>query len=134
MTRVIWIKYREIAEERGNPSTDLPSLRNAVASCPQDHEEEIISYLANSPCYSAMGKVVRDVLDPDSTVHLYPATMTDGLYLWPLELAYYVRKYHVRLPADFFQRMASLNWKPVAKEAINFNNLCAEVARARATG
>jgi hypothetical protein len=72
-----------------------------------------------------MGKVVRDALDSNSGVYLYPGANTDGLYVWPMELAYYVQKYHVRLPQHFLERMASLNWKPPTTAAIDYKKLYA---------
>jgi hypothetical protein len=128
VSQLIRIMFKEIAEECGNAASDLPSLRDAVATSPQDHEQDIIHYLESAPNYSAMGKVVRDVLDPDSGTILYPAVNTDGLYLWPLELAHYVRKYHVRLPQHFLDRMASLNWKPPPQTAIDYKKLYAGLA------
>ena len=132
MTPLIQIMYKEIAEGRGNHSSDLPSLKELVADSPQDHEAEIITYLEKSPNYSAMGKTVRDALNPASSLPLYPGTNTDGLYLWPLELAYYVRTYHVRLPQHFVERMKSKNWNPPPRPSICFKDVYA--GRASATG
>ncbi len=120
------IIYREIAEARGPSSSefsDLPSLRAAVAEFPQEHEEKIVAYLKNAPNYSAMGKVVHDALDPESRAVLFPGSNTDGVYIWPIELAYYVRKYHIRLPQDFLDWMASRSWKPSAVKEIDYKTL-----------
>ncbi|HZN68414.1 MAG TPA: hypothetical protein VFB66_24225 [Tepidisphaeraceae bacterium] len=121
--KVIWIRYREIAEQRGNDPAGLPGLADAAADSPQEHEEQIAAYLERAPNYSAMGKVVFDALGPTCDKILFPATNTDGLYLWPAELAYYVRKYHVRLPQHFLDRMRSFNWTPPCESEINFANL-----------
>ena len=123
MRQVIWIEYQEIEQENGGNSERLPLLKDAVADTPQDHEEQIIAYLRNAPSYSSMGKVVRDVLKPSNGVKLYPGTNTDGLYLWPAELAYYVGNYHIRLPPHFVERMASKNWQPPLKSSIDYKNL-----------
>jgi hypothetical protein len=128
MKPLIQIMYKEIAEARGVHSSELPTLKELISDTPQDHEAEIAIYLEKSPNYSALGKVVRDALDPACTIPLYPGTNTDGLYLWPLELAHYVRKYHVRLPEQFLERMKSLDWNPPPKTAINFKNLYAGLA------
>ena len=109
--------------QRGNDPAGLPSLADAVAASPQDHEEEIAAYLERAPNYSAMGKVVFDALGPTGGKILFPATNTDGLYMWPAELAYYVRKYHVRLPQQFVDRLRSLHWNPPPASEINFANL-----------
>src|SRR5262249_47215801 len=101
LMKVICINYQEIERECGGGGTSLPSLSDAISTQPQDHEEEIARYLERAPNYCAMGKVVGDALNPSEAAILFPGTNTDGLYLWPLELAYYVRKYHVRLPREF---------------------------------
>jgi hypothetical protein len=63
-----------------------------------------------------MGKVVGDALNPSAEVVLFPSRKTDGVFVWPAELGYYVRKYHLRVPAAFVERMLSLNWQPPAEQ------------------
>ncbi|MDB5299221.1 MAG: hypothetical protein JWO87_884 [Phycisphaerales bacterium] len=131
MKRTIRINYREIALEQGSPlesAKQLPSLQDAVCTTAHANEHKTIRYLENGPNYSAMGKVVRDVFDPENGAILFPGTNTDGVFLWPIELAYYVRKYHVRLPSDFLERMASRDWQPPSKSEINFESLYAGFA------
>jgi hypothetical protein len=85
--RLVILNYREIERECGGDGPGLPSLSDAVSSQPQDHEEDIARYLERAPNYCAMGKVVGDALNPSEGAILFPGTNTDGLYLWPLELA-----------------------------------------------
>jgi hypothetical protein len=35
---------------------------------------------------------------------------TDGEWIWPTDLIYYVEEYHAELPAEFVARMASFGW------------------------
>ena len=116
------IEFYELTDHAAT-RRDALSLRELASPQPQPHEDKIIEYLTTAPNYCAMGKAVGDVLNPQEDVALFPGTNTDGLYFWPMELAYYVRKYHVRLPQDFIARMAALNWKPPSKERINWNEL-----------
>src|SRR4051812_40591769 len=97
MAHLIRLEYRELVEVCEDRSS-LPSLKEHASAVAQDNEAAIIQYLETAPNYSAMGKVTGDVLNPEEKVVLFPGTNTDGLYLWPAELAYYVRRYHVRLP------------------------------------
>lgn|SRR5262249_19581700 len=99
----------------------LPSLKEAASAEPLENEERIARYLESAPGLGAMGKVVGDKLDPSVKVILFPSTNTDGRYIWPSELAYYVRTYHVRLPLDFIQHMASLKWQPPKEEELDWN-------------
>ena len=102
---------------------ELLSLKDSVFAERQDHEEEIARYLESAPSYSALGKVVGDVLDPDAKAVLFPGKNTDGVYVWPAELAYYVRKYHIRLPQPLIERMVALSWQPPAEEDIDWENM-----------
>jgi len=38
------------------------------------------------------------------------ALLSDGNWIWPSSLAYYVDKYEVRLPAEFLDNMAKNGW------------------------
>ena len=122
MSQVKRLIYKELAPEQAD-QVDALSLRAAMSDEPQDHEADIIRYLETAANYSALGKVVGDVLNPGEKAAIYPGTNTDGLYLWPSELGYYVRKYHVHLPNEFVARMASLNWIPPGKASIKWNEL-----------
>lgn len=75
------------------------------------------------PIIARWAKGVRDALDPEQNVVLFPGHNTDGTYLWPCELAYYVAKYHVRLPEAFVEHMASKNWMPPDPSEIDFEAL-----------
>jgi hypothetical protein len=38
--------------------------------------------------------------------------MTDGTWVWPSDLAFYVERYHVELPTDFVEHVRSCGWNP----------------------
>jgi hypothetical protein len=40
-----------------------------------------------------------------------PNILTDGLYAWPEDLAYYVEHYNVCLPEEFQQTAIRNNWE-----------------------
>lgn len=111
--------YREMdPEEEG-----LPSIREAVSQSPQQEEDKIIAYLRNGICIGARGCFESDVLDPSCRLPLFGHSYTDGTYLWRLDLAHYVEKYHLRLPLDFIEHMRSLNWQPPKKEQVDVESL-----------
>jgi|SRR5215469_7062603 len=122
MSELIRIEYRELSANSAG-SQSLPSLRDVASAQPQENEEDIARYLETAPAYSGLGKIVGDALDPSANAVLFPGRRTDGLYIWPSELAYYVRKYHIRLPQDLIERMASLNWRPPADDAIDWEKI-----------
>jgi len=119
---IVSIRFRELSYNSDDSQT-LPSLKDYVADLAQDHEEDIARYLEIAPSYSAVGKIVGDVLDPSAKAVLFPGSLTDGYYVWPSELAYYVRKYHVRVPQGLIERMKALNWQPPAKGEIDWKRL-----------
>jgi hypothetical protein len=122
MSDLVWIEYKELSHG-AEGSENWPSLRDYLSAEPQDHEEDIARYLEIAPGYSGMGHVVGDILDPSAKVVLFPGTRTDGMYVWPNELTYYVRKYHVRVPQGLVKRMASLNWKPPKHDDLDWEKL-----------
>ena len=75
-----------------------------------DDEAAIVRYLAESPVLAISGSVVRDVIDPLHSVAGRNAVRTDGVWIWPADLAYYVANYRIELPADFIEHGARANW------------------------
>ena len=89
----IW--YEEFAPDRG-----YQKLQEALFETPYSFQKEIASYLRKGNVILTGLSRAKDVFTgeriPDE-VHI----MTDGEYLWPNELAWYVEKYNLRLPKDF---------------------------------
>lgn len=79
-----------------------PSLAAARADAPPPHQKAIAAYLAAGHVYIATPGLAKDVLD-GKTVIGPPHYLTDGTYVWPGDLPYYVRTYNVRLPAAFVE-------------------------------
>jgi hypothetical protein len=114
--------FRELTDDPTEQKT-LPSITEAISESPQEHEEKIVAYLRNGICLGARGCYVADVLDPSSKVPLNAHLYTDGTYLWTLDIAHYVEKYHLRLLSDFVAHMASMNWKAPTKEQVDVDSL-----------
>lgn len=119
---VVIIRFRELAYN-SDDSQGLPSLKDYTSDQPQEYEEDIARYLESAPVFSGVGKAVGDVLDPNAAAVLFPGSLTDGYYVWPAELAYYVRKYHVRVPQQLIERMKTMDWQPPADEEIDWDRL-----------
>ncbi|PKW09341.1 hypothetical protein SAMN05428944_3504 [Streptomyces sp. 1222.5] len=76
-------------------------LRDAVRAVGERDEDRLVAYLESSTeIYSVMG-AERDVVTGDTWIPGAGSLVTDGTWLWPAELAHYVRRHHVLLPADF---------------------------------
>ena len=87
------------------------------------NEGEQINYLKKGIVFIACPGTVRDALNVTSGIIGSPHILTDGVWAWPADLAYYVEKYHVRLPDDFTQHMKSCFWTPPNGDNINIEEL-----------
>src|SRR5215510_3162859 len=97
--------FREMPH--GEP-TD-PSLADARNAAPSPHEDRIAAYLdAGHVCIAAPG-LTHDVLDTGKRIGP-PHHRTDGRFVWPGDLAHYVRTYHVRLEGPFIEHMLANGW------------------------
>jgi hypothetical protein len=99
--------FREL--QQGLP--DGPGLRESCRATAQPDEAMIAGYLEAGAVIRSAGARVDDVLDPARTSVASMYLVTDGTWVWPLELAYYIREYHVELPADFVAHMRAQSWK-----------------------
>lgn len=88
-----------------------PSLAESVRPQAGDDEDKIVRYLQLSPTFAASGPMVDDVLDPSNKAVASLETATDGQWMWPRDLAYYVEKYHVELPEEFVNHMRQQDWR-----------------------
>jgi hypothetical protein len=99
-------------------------LAHAIADTPQECEAELAAYLRAGvrfrdflpdtcdPYYDP-AEPLRDVLDPsgDATIEAPRALLTDGVYVWGADLAYYVERYHARLPRAFWHHAHERGWR-----------------------
>lgn len=88
-----------------------PSLAESVRSEAASDEDKIVRYLQLSPTFAASGPMVDDALDPSNEAVAPLETATDGQWMWPRDLAYYVEKYHVELPEEFVKHMRNRDWQ-----------------------
>ncbi len=102
--------FREVRERLREDASALPSLHDAVR--PTGHPDEgcIVTYLREGVCLLACGGVMPDVLTPSDHVRTSPDYLTDGVWLWPSELAHYVASHHVAVPGDFVADMRRNGW------------------------
>jgi hypothetical protein len=91
-------------------------------------EAELVRYLESGELYrrAVPLSVTHPYMDPpagDSTYDVIaaadlghidlgpPHQLTDGVYVWPADLAYYLRTYHVRLPRPFIVHARRNGWR-----------------------
>lgn len=86
-----------------------PTLADASSTEPHPDETRIVAYLGNGKLLAYSPGVVADVFQPD-LVAGSGSVLTDGEWVWPDELAHYVRTYGVRLDPEFAAHMSSVGW------------------------
>lgn len=110
--------FREL--RHGMP--EAQQINSLVSEKPQENEELIINYLKEGVLFIATTGFVEDVLKPGQLI-CCPHILTDGVWAWPADLAYYVEKYHVQLPNEFVKFMKGRNWIVPDQDIINFSRL-----------
>ncbi|NYH52039.1 hypothetical protein HNR06_001628 [Nocardiopsis arvandica] len=88
-------------EELPHGDTDGGSLVVLAGQGDGISRDWIADYLDEGAVVAASTTVLVDVLAEDRSPICSLAVLTDGVWLWPSDLAHYVREYDVRLPAPF---------------------------------
>lgn len=99
------------------------SIKTLMSDTARSNEAEQAQYLENGVVLIACAGVVKDVLNPLSGIIGSPHILTDGVWAWPKDLAYYVKKYHVKLPDEFIQHMKNNGWNPPDETEIDLSEL-----------
>lgn len=83
----------------------IENLRDFLTSTPYEDSEKVTEYLlAEHEIYSFMGSS-EDVLGSGRTILGGDSIYSDGEWLWRGDLWFYVRTYHVTLPAEFLAQV-----------------------------
>jgi hypothetical protein len=98
--------------ELGHGSPGGPSLEQSRRETAQPDEENIANYLESAPAISVSGSMADDYFDPSKRAVAPLEIVSDGAWVWPRDLAYYVRHYHAALPPDFVAFMRQRGWQP----------------------
>jgi hypothetical protein len=77
------------------------SIRDAISPRPFDHELEIISYLGNGIPLVDIMEATIDVVAGNEYIAGGSSIVTDGVWIWRLDLPYYVGRYHLKLSDEF---------------------------------
>jgi hypothetical protein len=113
--------FREMEDASG----DEPSLADAVGGLDPEIKERVAHYLRGGAVLLAYFNLSEDVLD-DARLPIGPAEIrTDGEWVWPSDLAYYVERYGVGLPSEFVGHLAEKRWEPPAEGQLDLHELAA---------
>jgi hypothetical protein len=116
-----------------------PSLKSLVSSSvPSPHEKEIIEYMRRGIDYSQCpdGRMLYDILRTDARVRINDVLAaeglqdvdsntlyTDGEWTWAGATIYYIKHYHLPIPADFVAYAKNNNWQTVDESRVDFSKL-----------
>jgi hypothetical protein len=102
--------FREL-DPRGPDDVYVELLRAAVGDEPNYPTEDVAAYLdAGFPLFDVI-EGTPDPLAPGQYVLGGPSLVSDGLWVWRLDLAHYVRRHGVRLPESLTSRMADAGYR-----------------------
>jgi hypothetical protein len=96
--------------ELGHGRPDGPSLRGSLRQEPSPEESHLVRYLRSASVLAANGPA-SDVLSGEPLSETL-CVMTDGTWVWPSDLPFYVERYHVELPTDFVEHARQSGWNP----------------------
>lgn len=95
--------YRETYSS-GAPA-DAPSVHDAVRDAGPRDEDSVVAYLESAEeIWTTMG-AGRDAVTDDEWIAGAGSLLTDGTWLWPVDLVHYVRRHHAALPAEFLDHI-----------------------------
>ena len=83
----------------------------AVSPTRNSWEPLATRYLEEGAVVVASPSWVDDMLNGDIKRICRYSVLTDGEWVWPSCLVYYVKTYHVAIPVEFLEHMAARNWK-----------------------
>ncbi|MFG3093614.1 hypothetical protein [Streptomyces sp. NPDC048202] len=110
MTGGAMFEHARLYRELGAVGGDVLVLRDAAREVGEGDERFVLAYLEGCPeIYSAMG-AEQDVIAGDVWITGAGSVATDGTWVWPTQLAHYVRRHHVALPHGFIAHIRALDY------------------------
>ena len=92
-----------------------PSMEEFLNQEDPEQAEMICDYLRNGSALIVSPGETVDVLHPERGFSGTATAYTDGTWVWPGDLAYYVESYLLKIPEEFRQTMIQNKWQnPVA--------------------
>lgn len=88
-----------------------------------DNKDKICEYLRQGYVLAACGSVVKDIVTPENGIVGTPDDVTDGVWLWPADLVYYVENYDLILDEAFVKHMAEQGWSVPEDLEIDEDNI-----------
>lgn len=104
------LKRQGFYKEMPHGEKSDPSILQFIRERGEIDEDRIYKYLKEGIVLVACGGVVEDIINSCNGIAGCPDILTDGIWVWPGDLAYYVKRYHLKLDIDFIKTMRDSNW------------------------
>ena len=76
-----------------------------------DEKAQIIDYLHSGKILITCCGTCNDIVKPENGIAGVASFLTDGKWVWPGDLVYYVEKYNLKLDPVFLDDMKKNHWK-----------------------
>lgn len=117
-------------EELGPVAHYAGKMREALQDKAAPDEQKVVNYLNGGYIMLDVPETATDVIAGKERIIGAPSLMSDGTWVWRLDLAYYVANYHLRLPAEFLDHLyrrqflvpslSALELERVGQDALRF--------------
>lgn len=111
-------RWKEEVSTRAAAS--FPSIKDVIGCQWEDSElKKVVQYLESGVIAIASPGMAKSVLDDEKVIGT-PSWKTDGVWLWPETLSYYVKFHKVCLPSAFIRHIQRNGYviPPVDEEAM----------------
>lgn len=99
--------YKEMTYGSDNDSSIKPLINTEI-----DKEliDKVCRYLDSGIVIMECCGTTTDALNQDNGIAGVPSLLTDGVWVWPGDLSYYVKKYNIKLNNDFLATIMKNNF------------------------
>lgn len=117
------LKRQGFFKEMPHGEESDPSILKFIQNEKNKRMKEICQYLKEGSVLVACGGIAQDVINPQNGGAGCPDMITDGIWIWPGDLAYYVMQYNLKLDEDFIHTMKENKWHVNCNTNIDFDNI-----------
>jgi len=106
-----------------------PRLQDSTDILEPQLARQLARYLRSGSILSqTLGTHTFDILESEEEIDLGVLSLkTDGQYVWPSDLAYYVEKYRVDVPEGVVRSARQVHWRPPDLSDEQLRHIAAQV-------
>ena len=105
------MSFRKVINSWATEEDLEQSLRPLMRSTPPPQRQELATYLENGELVATVLYVLLDPFKKTQVVAGAAHVLTDGRWVWPDMLSYFVRNYNLHLPPEFVAQAAASHWQ-----------------------